>query len=88
LSGIACPACGLTRAAAAAARGDFAASLRFHPLLALLAIEVAVAFGLWARQLLFDRPVPRRAVSAVALATGALFLAVWVARLLAGSLPP
>jgi len=32
LTGIPCPGCGMTRAALSALHGDFATSLRFHPL--------------------------------------------------------
>jgi hypothetical protein len=88
VTGWACPGCGLSRAAAAAARFSFAESLRFHPLLPLLALELALAMALWGRRLFLGRDWPRRAIAPVALATGTLLLAVWIARAGAGTLPP
>jgi hypothetical protein len=88
VTGWACPGCGLTRAAAAAARFSFAESLRWHPLFPLLALEIAFAMALWGRRLFFGREWPRRAIVPAALATGGLFLAVWIARAAAGTLPP
>jgi hypothetical protein len=47
LTGIACPACGLTRAAAALAQGRLAESWRWHPLFGLLAAEAALFWLAW-----------------------------------------
>jgi len=85
-TGLACPACGMTRAAAALARGDLAASFRLHPLFVLVAAELALAWLLWGRSLL-GRPLPRRALGIAALSTAALLVAVWAFRLAAGTLP-
>ena len=46
-TGVACAACGLTRAAAALAQGQFAESWRWHPLFALLAAETAIFWLAW-----------------------------------------
>jgi hypothetical protein len=86
-TGIACPGCGLTRAAAALARGDVAGSIGFHPLFALVAAEAGVGWALWGRALYDRGDFPRRAATLVAVATAALFVAVWIARGLAGTLP-
>lgn len=75
--GIPCPACGLTRAALAAAHLDLAASLRFHPLslllLAATAVTVVLAFtagdAAW-----------RRAVALVTGGAGVALIVVWAAR--------
>lgn len=85
-TGIACPACGLTRAAAALARGELAESIRLHPLFAFVAAELALAWLLWGRSL-FGRPLPRRALGIAALSTAALLVAVWAVRLATGTLP-
>ena len=90
VTGVACPACGLTRAAAALARGDLQASLRWHPLLLLLAAEAAffwLAWGVALRAGSRDLPALRRLAAKVAVGTGALLVLVWIARLAAGTLP-
>lgn len=75
--GIPCPACGLTRAALAAARLDLAAAQRFHPLsvalIAATAVTVLLAFtasdALW-----------RRAVVLVTGGAGVALVLVWALR--------
>lgn len=47
LAGIPCPTCGLTRAAAALARGDFAGALRLQPLGTAAALAALLFGGLW-----------------------------------------
>jgi len=88
-TGIACPACGLTRAAAALAKGHFAESWRWHPLLTVLAVEAAIFWLLWGRvqnanepSAAFARQAPR-----VAIGTGVLLLLVWFLRWTTGTLP-
>jgi hypothetical protein len=83
VTGIACPGCGLTRAAAALAQGDFAASLRWHPLFLLLAAEAGGAWLAWG----FAPGAARRLAPSLALATGVLLVAVWIVRLANGALP-
>lgn len=85
-TGVACPACGLTRAAGAAAGGEFRASFAFHPLFGLVALEIAIAWGLWGRALR-GAPLPRRALAVGALATAVLLLVLWGIRFAAGALP-
>jgi hypothetical protein len=46
-TGVACAACGMTRAAAALAQGEFAESWRWHPLCAFLAAESAIFWLAW-----------------------------------------
>lgn len=87
-TGLACPACGMTRAAAALARGDLAASLAWHPLFLLVAAEIAGAWLLWGGNVWLARPLPRRAIVLVTLATAGLLLAVWAVRWASGRLPP
>lgn len=87
-TGVACPACGLTRAAGLAASGRFAESFAAHPLFALVAVEIGLGWWLWGERLR-GRAHPRaRFAAPVILATAALLVLLWVARWLAGSLPP
>jgi hypothetical protein len=85
-TGMACPGCGMTRAAGRLVSGDIAGSIAFHPLL-LPAVVVAGVWGVEAalarRRGIAPRVGPRLAV-ALAIATAA----VWVVRALFGSLPP
>lgn len=89
ITGTACPGCGLTRAAASLARGDLVSALTFHPLILLVAVW---ALGWWvngfARRRGRDvRPDPRL-VNRLLVASGVAFIALWLARLGTGTLPP
>ena len=88
VTGIPCPGCGLTRAIARLARGDLARAFILHPLAPLLAAEAVGAWGLWALVLAgkVRRPAERPLLVLLWLNLAALG-AVWVARLLAGTLP-
>lgn len=55
-TGVACAACGLTRAAAALAQGRFAESWRWHPLFAFVAAEAALFWLAWGVALRRARP--------------------------------
>jgi len=78
-TGHACPGCGLTRGAGALLRGDLVASVRFHPLAIVLAVQALVVVVIGLRRgksmsaVLRDRP-GLLAVNAAAL------LATWVLR--------
>ncbi len=85
LTGYPCPGCGLTRAALAVVRGDFATALAFHPLvfvvgpaavgyLCLAAVDV-----LWPLRW-FRSASAARWGSRLALALALLLFVVWVAR--------
>jgi hypothetical protein len=85
---VACPTCGMTRALAALARGDWRDALAFHPLAPVIAAEAA---WLWARVgagLLGLAPrFDERGLPRLALANAAALLALWLARLASGTLP-
>ena len=98
LLGIPCPGCGLTRATLAVLRGDFAAALRFHPLVFLLAPVYLSLLGLTIVSFVRGTPpsdpgssgVPTRpsgvlftrTVSVIAWVTLVLVILVWGARFL------
>jgi hypothetical protein len=86
-TGVACPACGLTRAAALAARGCFAESFALHPALALLAAEALGGWLLWAHRLRGGRRFAGWGPP-VLVATAVALVALWIVRLFAGDLPP
>lgn len=88
-TGTACPGCGMTRAAGYLIRGDMAAAMTYHPLIPIVAAQLAVG---WAWFLLNRLGVvkspPSRAVTWALAATSAALLTLWVIRLALGSLPP
>ena len=88
-TGMACPGCGMTRAASHLIRGNLATALGYHPLVPLVAL---LSVGGWAWYLLRRsgrvQPIPTRWVNIILIVTGVLLLGVWVARLLSGTLPP
>jgi len=87
-TGVSCPGCGMTRAAAALLRGDLRGAWMFHPLAPFVAIQGLIVWAWWG-WVAFSRQ--RRVDEAIVLwllvADTALLVAVWVVRLLAGSLP-
>jgi hypothetical protein len=89
ITGTACPGCGMTRAASSLIRGDVGGAIGYHPLIPLISI---LAVGGWVWFLLVRsgraRPPTSQAVNAVLITTGVLLMAVWLARLVSGSLPP
>lgn len=85
---LACPTCGMTRALALLARGEWRAALGLHPWAPVLAAQMVAGWALWAvarprgvGQL--DRWLPHL----VAFNAASLLL-LWLARLAAGTLPP
>ena len=89
ITGMACPGCGMTRAASSLIRGDLSTALGYHPLVPLIAILLV---GGWAWYLLRRsgrvQPLPTRWVNSILIVTGVMLLGVWAARLLSGTLPP
>lgn len=88
-TGMACPGCGMTRAAGHLLRGDLATAVSYHPLVPLISAIAAVG---WVWFLLRRRgrvqPLSNRLLNAVLIATAVALMAVWIARLTTGSLPP
>ena len=89
ITGMACPGCGMTRAASSLIRGDLTNALGYHPLVPLIAL---LAVGGWAWYLLRRsgrvQPLPTRWMNTILIFTGVMLLGVWAARLLSGTLPP
>ena len=88
-TGIACPGCGMTRAASRLVKGDFEAALSFHPLVPAVALVGAVGWTWFAlRRAGKVQPMSGRLLNGILIATSVALIVVWVARLLSGTLPP
>ncbi|MFZ0014543.1 MAG: DUF2752 domain-containing protein [Acidimicrobiia bacterium] len=88
-TGMACPGCGLTRAAGSLLRGNLGSALDYHPLVPLLAAQIVVG---WAWFILVRmgraRPPRPRTVTVILSVTLFALVTVWLLRLSTGSLPP
>ena len=88
-TGTACPGCGMTRALTSLAQGDLGRALTFHPLVVLVAVQLAVGWGWY---LLIGsgraRPIAPRTLDLVLIGNALALVLVWVIRLLSGTLPP
>ena len=88
-TGVACPGCGMTRAAGQLVRGNIVEALRYHPLILLIAAELLGAWTIWmAHRAGWIQWRHRRWVDVAIGATAALLLVVWIVRLATGSTPP
>jgi len=88
-TGMACPGCGMTRAAATLIRGDVGGAAAFHPLVFLIGLQL-MAGWVWyvLRRAGRVRPLRQRTLNLILIATALALVAVWLARLLTGALPP
>lgn len=83
-----CPGCGMTRAMAAIARGDWAAVGSFHPLAPLLLAQAALFWGAVLVRSLRREPSPWPPLpQPLVVANLVALLAVWLVRLVTGTLP-
>lgn len=85
-----CPGCGMTRAVALLAKGQWGQAMALHPLAPVLTAQGLTLWAAWGLALLRDR-LPR-AVSGwlgwgVVAVNVALLLGVWAVRLAQGTLP-
>jgi hypothetical protein len=86
-SGGYCPGCGLTRSSGQLLRGDLAGSWRQHPFLLLALAQLAVLATIYATVSQARRNQLRGFLSRFVLANAALLVAIWVARMVVGSIP-
>jgi hypothetical protein len=88
LTGVACPGCGMTRAASALLRGDVDLALDYHPLIPLIAV-LLVAGWAWflMRRSGLVGPISNRVLNLVLLGVGVSLVAVWILRAATGTLP-
>jgi hypothetical protein len=89
LTGVACPGCGMSRAIAWIFRGDLERSVGYHPLAPLVAMigVIAVVWALGRRLRGWRRP-STAVLNSGLVVLAALLMAVWIARLASGTLPP
>jgi hypothetical protein len=91
LTGVACPGCGMTRAAGALLRGRWSEALHLHPLVLVVAAQVLVGWVIAMRVIRRGTERRRRPpdwVTPVVLGANAIvFVAVWGLRWADGSLP-
>lgn len=82
-----CPTCGMTRALALLARGEWRASLAVHPWTAMLVLQSFAGWAAWTRWLFLGGRNPERWIPPVVLANGVALIALWAVRLATGTLP-
>ncbi|HEV8582380.1 MAG TPA: DUF2752 domain-containing protein [Thermoanaerobaculia bacterium] len=82
-----CPGCGMTRAFAHLAKGEWSAALRDHPLSPVVAVELIAGWAAWGWTMT-GRPF-RLAVrfETLVLANVAALIALWLGRAAIGTLP-
>jgi len=87
-TGMACPGCGMTRAASALVRADLGAAVAFHPLIPAVALLGVTG---WAWYLLRRsgrvQAMSNRTLNGILIATALALVGVWLTRLLTGTLP-
>jgi hypothetical protein len=82
-----CPGCGMTRAFAHLAKGEWAAAVTDHPLAPVIALEMILGWLAWGA-VVAGRPLrlPVR-VETVLVANAAALCALWLGRIATGTLP-
>lgn len=83
-----CPGCGLTRASAHLAKGEWGAAAADHPLAPVLAAELALGWIAWGVLLARGKPAVRPGwLDPVLLAHAAVLVALWLGRVATGTVP-
>lgn len=82
-----CPTCGITRALALLARGEWRASLAVHPWAVALVLQAIVGWLAWARWVAQGGAHPERWIPHAVAANGIALLMIWAVRLATGTLP-
>ncbi len=88
VTGVACPLCGGTRAAAALVEGDLSLAWEMHPIIFVVLPAMVYGYYRWLRTRAGHRPISAKAVNRAMTITGLLLLVIWVVRGLTGTLPP
>jgi len=87
-TGMACPGCGMTRAAAQLFRGDLGAAMTLHPLVpAIISLALGGWIWFWLRRTGRAQPMSSRLLNGILITTLIALVAVWIARLATGGLP-
>lgn len=81
-----CPGCGMTRAFAALAKGDWSAAVALHPLAPALAAELVLGWVAWGLALA-SRRLPAFRLDDLLLGNLAALVALWLGRVATGTLP-
>jgi hypothetical protein len=88
-TGVACPGCGMTRAASALVKGHIHSALTYHPLVLAIGVELLVGWGWFVlRRSGRIRPMSNRTLNVVLVLTAIALIGVWIVRLTTGTLPP
>jgi hypothetical protein len=83
-----CPGCGMTRAFAALAKGDWSTAIALHPLAPVLAAELIGGWVVWGIALASHRPWRLTArLDSLLLANLGALAALWLGRVATGTLP-
>lgn len=85
-----CPGCGMTRAFAHLAKGEWAAAVTDHPLAPVIALEMILGWLAWGAMAVGTAGRPLRLpvrVETVLLANAAALCALWMGRIATGNLP-
>jgi hypothetical protein len=83
-----CPGCGMTRAFAHLAKGEWRAAFTDHPLAPLLAAELIFGWSAWGVLLARGLPAVRpRWLDPLLLTHAAVLVALWLGRVATGTLP-
>lgn len=88
VSGVPCPGCGMTRAFAHLAKGEWREAARDHPLSFLVALELGLGWGWWGLVLAGRSPgTGGERLTTFLLANVGLLVTLWLGRLATGTLP-
>jgi len=82
-----CPGCGMTRALASLARGDWAGAMALHPWSPVVAAELGLVWLAWGASLVRPLPGWPAWLAPVLGANLAALAAIWLGRLASGTLP-
>ena len=88
-TGMACPGCGMTRAASHLIRGNVDLAIGYHPLIPMIALQAAAAW-VWfmLRRVGKVKQMSSRTLNYMLIGTAISLVAVWALRMALGSLPP